>query len=117
MKANDIYKRVINLLGYINYDDAMTDDSALYARALHAINQILVDLKQQEVETMESVIDIPKASVEALVYGTAMMLSLIGCDSELNRVFTQIYNAKRSTALSEISAITDVLPTVIEGEG
>jgi hypothetical protein len=54
--------------------------------------------------------------MDALVYGVAMILSLIGFDSELNRVFTQIYNSKRSAALNEISAVTDVLPAVVEGE-
>ena len=116
MNGNEIYKRVINLLGYINYDDAVTYDTLLHCRALYALNQILVDLKQEEVKDMDVAINIPKASMDALVYGMAMMLSLIGCDSELNRVFTQIYNSKRSAALNEISAVVDVLPTVVEGE-
>ena len=116
MKGHEIYKRVLNLLGYINQDDVITDDSTLYSRALDALNQILLDLKQEEVKDLESDINIPKLSMEALVYGMAMMLSLIGCDNELNRVFTQIYNAKRSAALNEITAVKDVLPTVIEGE-
>ncbi len=116
MKGYEIYKRVLNLLGYENYDDTVTADGTLYRRALYALNQILVDLKQDEVEDLNSVINIPKASMDALVYGVAMILSLIGCDSELNRVFTQIYNSKRSAALNEISAVADVLPTVVEGE-
>jgi hypothetical protein len=117
MKGYEIYKRVINLLGYVNQDDSISADNALYRRALYAFNQILVDLKQDEVKDLNCEINIPKASMEALVYGVAMVLSLIGCDAELNRVFTQIYNSKRSAALSESATVVDVLPTVIEGEG
>ena len=116
MKGYDIYKRVLNLLGYVNHDDTIATDNELYGRALHALNQVLMDLKQDEVADMDCVINISKPSMEALIYGMAMMLSLSGCDAELNRVFTQIYNSKRSAALSEIGAVTDVLPTVIEGE-
>lgn len=116
MKGYEIYKRVLNLLGYVNQDDAVTADNALYRRAVYVMNQILLDLKQEEVKDLNCDINISKISIEALIYGMAMMLSLTGYDSELNRVFTQIYNSKRSAALSEITAVKDVLPTVIEGE-
>ena len=116
MKGYEIYKRVLNLLGYINQDDIITSDDALFRRALYAMNQILADLKQDGVKDLNYDINISKSAEEALVYGMAMMLSLIGGDSELNRVFTQVYNSKRSSALSEITAVTDVLPTVVEGE-
>lgn len=116
MKGYEIYKRVLNLLGYINQDDIVTSDEALFRRALYAMNQILADLKQNEMKDLNCDINISKVTEEALVYGTAMMLSLIGGDSELNRVFTQVYNSKRSAALNEITAVTDVLPIVVEGE-
>lgn len=116
MKGYEIYKRVLNLLGYVNQDDVITADNTLYRRAIHALNQVLSDLKQEEIADLNCVIEAPKATMEAIVYGMAMMLSLIGCDSELNRVFTQIYNSKRSAALNEVTSVTDVLPTVIEGE-
>lgn len=116
MKGNEAYKRVLNLLGYLNNDDSITSDISLYKRALHAFNQILVDLKQQEINGLECEIDIPKASCEALIYGVAMLLSLTSGDSERNRIFTEIYNAKRSAALSNIDAVSDVMPTTFGGE-
>ena len=116
MKGYDVYKRVINLLGYVNQDDAITSDNALYRRALHVMNQVLVDLKQEEVEDLNCNINLSRVTIDALVYGMAMLLSLIGCDAELNRIFTQIYNSKRAAVLNEITIVTDVLPTVIEGE-
>lgn len=116
MTGHKIYTRVLNLLGYINHDNSITPDAELQGRALHALNQILIDLKQEEVADMDCEINLSQSSIEALIYGVAMILSLSGCDAEINRVFTQIYNSKRSTALSEICVVTDVLPTVIEGE-
>ncbi len=115
MKGYELYKRVLNLLGYINNDDCITSDSLLYKRSLGVINQILLDLKQSEIEDMNSEINIPKPCEEALTYGTAMMLSLIGGDSEKNYLFTSMYNAKRSAALCESSSVTDVIPNVDGG--
>lgn len=115
MKGYEVYKKVLNLLGYMNNDDSITADSALYKRALYAINQILLDLKQAEIEGMNDVINIPKPSVEALVYGVAMLLSLIGGDGERNRLFTELYNAKRSAALNEVDTVLDVMPNIDGG--
>lgn len=115
LKGYELYKKVLNLLGYINNDDSITSDSLLYKRAFGVINQILLDLKQTEIEDMNCEIKIPKACEEALSYGVAMMLSLIGGDSERNRLFTSLYNAKRAAALCENSSIKDVMPNVDGG--
>lgn len=115
MKGYEVYKRVLNLLGYMNNDDSITSDNALYKRALYAINQILTDLKQKEIEGMNDSIDISKVGGEALIYGVAMLLSLIGGDGERNRLFTELYNAKRSAALCEINTVSDVMPNVDGG--
>ncbi len=115
MRGYEVYKRVLNLLGYINNDDNITPDSALYNRAIYAINQILLDLKQNEIESMNDIINIPKLSAEALVYGVAMLLSLIGGDGERNRIFAELYNAKRCAALNEAGTVLDVMPNVDGG--
>lgn len=116
MTGNDVLKRVLNLLGYLNNDDSITSDTAIYKRAIHVINQVLLDLKQSEIEDMSCVIKISDSCREALIYGVAMMLSLIGGDGNNNSLFTEIYNAKRSAALNEVGVIVDTLPIVSEGE-
>ena len=116
MRGHDVYKRVLNLLGYINNDDNISADSALYSRALHVINQILIDLKQEEIPDMNSVVNISAQCCEALIYGVAMMLSLIGGDGNMNGIFTNIYNSKRSAVLNSTDVIVDTLPIVNEGE-
>ena len=116
MKGHDAYKRVLNLLGYLNNDDLVTSDISLYNRALHAFNQILLDLKKEEISDLSQEINITKAECDALIYGVAMMLSLACGDGERNRIFTDIYNAKRSTVLSGIDTVSDVMPTTVGGE-
>ena len=116
MKGHDVYKRVLNLLGYINNDDNISSDNALYSRALHVINQILIDLKQQEIADMNSEINISAVCGEALIYGVAMLLSLIGGDGNMNSIFTAIYNSKRCAVLNSTDVIVDTLPVVNEGE-
>ncbi len=115
MKGYELYNRVLNLLGYVNNDDSITSNSALYKRALYAINQILLDLKQNEIESMNDTINIPKAHAEALIYGVTMLLALVGGDGERNRLFTNIYNSKRSAALSEVDTVLDAMPNVDGG--
>ncbi len=115
MKGYDLYKRVLNLLGYMYSDDGITSDNLLYKRALYAINQILLDLGQNEIEDMNCEINLSKAQLDALVYGVAMMLSLIGGDGERNRLFANIYNAKRGGALNTVDNITDAMPNIDGG--
>ena len=116
LKGYEVYKRVLNLLGYVNNDDTFTSDTALYKRALHVINQVLIDLKQKEIEDMNCELFISDDCREALIYGVAMMLSLIGGDGNMNHIFTEIYNSKRAAALNETSVIADTLPIPSEGE-
>ncbi len=116
MKANEVYKRALNLLGYVDSDDTVVPDSALHKRTIHIINQILADLKQNEIENMNAEINISKICLEALVWGVAMLLSISTADADKNRVFTSIYNSKRSAALCETDTVTDKIPNVGLGE-
>ena len=117
LTGNDLYERVMNLLGYVGNYDSITEDSVLYKRTLHVINQVLIDLKQEEIGDMNCELNLSGAYIEALVYGVAMMMSLIGGDGNINRIFTDIYNSKRSAVLNETDSIVDLLPTPVEGEG
>ena len=115
MKGYDVYKRVLNLLGYMYNDDSITSDNVLYKRALYSINQILLDLGQNEIADMNCEINLSKAQLDALVCGLAMLLSLIGGDGERNRLFTNLYNAKRSAALNKVDVVVDAMPNVDGG--
>ena len=64
---------------------------------------------------MNCEINLSKSQLDALVYGVAMMLSLIGGDGERNQLFTNIYNAKRSAVLNTVDNIVDAMPNVDGG--
>lgn len=115
VKGYDLYKRVLNLLGYMYSDDSITSDNLLYKRALYAINQILSDLGQNEIADMNCEIKLSKPQLDALIYGVAMLLSIIGGDGERNRLFTNLYNAKRGAVLNRVDAVADAMPKVDGG--
>ncbi len=116
MKAYEVYKSALSLLGYVDSDDRIVPDNTLYKRAIAIINQTLTDLKQNEIENMNSEINISKSCLEALIWGVAMLLSISTADADKNRVFTSIYNSKRTAALCEAETIEDKLPNVNLGE-
>lgn len=115
MTGNDVFERVLNLLGYINSYNAKVDKESLLNRAPQIINQICLDLKIPQINRLSDEIDANASAQEALCYGVAMLLALIEGDGDNNKVFADIYNAKRMTALSSKTVIEDKLPTVSYG--
>lgn len=109
MTGNDIYKRVLNLLGYLNSGGSYNNDMLL-KRALDIINQICSDLKVPQINLLSDNIDADDLKLDALCYGTAMLMSLVKEDGAKNEIFTRIYNSKRATALSCKTVIEDKLP-------
>lgn len=112
MRGYDIKKRVLNLLGYSGNAGNPSSAELIEKRCLEAVNQILADLKSEPISSLSEDIRISSAKTEALCYGTAMMLSLTEGDGEKNRLFTEIYNAKRAAALACIEHVGDCLPNV-----
>jgi len=115
MKGYDIFYRAITLLGYSDRESEDITVARLIKSAPDIISQISVDLKCFPVSSLSDEIEISLIKQDALFYGVAMLLALIDGDIELNRVFTNIYNSKRTTALSEIGTVKDNLPNVVMG--
>ena len=115
MTGYDIYNKVLNLSGNINHIDDGFSEQIILERMPDIINQICFDLKIPTIKALENEINATEAQIDALCYGAAMLLSLSGGETEKNRLFTQIYNAKRAAVLSEIQKIQDRLPTVSYG--
>ncbi len=115
MTGNDIYRRVLGLLGYLNTNIENANDNNLLKRAPDIINQICLDLKIPQIERLSDTIKANDILLDALCYGTAMLMALIEGDGAKNQIFTQIYNSKRATALSQIEKIEDKLPFVSYG--
>lgn len=112
MTGYNIYKSAMLLLGYSvdNMTVSPTDD--LLQRTLETINRISTDIKGPQFSSLSDEINISATKYDALCYGVAMLLSLTEHNSEKNRLFTDIYNAKRASALSQISHISDSIPAV-----
>lgn len=115
MKGYDVYKRALNLLGYIGSDEDQALSKSLLKRSFELINQILEDLNICKISSLVDDIEASAKQLQAVCYGTAMLIAVSEGDSAKNALFAEIYNAKRSAALSGISKIEDNLPTVSYG--
>lgn len=115
MTGNDIYRRVLGLLGYLNTNTVKAGEENLLKRAPDIINQICLDLKISQIKRLSDKIEAKSEALDALCYGTAMIMSLVEGDGAKNQIFTAIYNAKRAAALSQTQKIEDKLPFVSYG--
>ncbi|MBR2489130.1 MAG: hypothetical protein IKB45_01510 [Clostridia bacterium] len=107
MKAYDIYKKAAIRAG-ITENDILSD--SFTKKGAEFINQIANDLNIAGIDSLSDKIDCTSLQAEALCCGVAMLISLTISDSEKNSVLTDIYNAKRASALSKISSVEDVIP-------
>ena len=117
MKAFDIYKRAMRLLGYGD----ILNDEALRQRfeeqSAELISQIAADLHIKEISSLSDELEADAQQLEALACGTAMLISLIEGDSSKNRIFTSLYNAKRASSLKAKAIIAEVMPqTEVDGQ-
>ncbi|MBO4693867.1 MAG: hypothetical protein J5659_05715 [Clostridia bacterium] len=111
MRASDIFKRAMRLCGISEEVLDENDLTDLHARALDAINTALFDLCGVEgVSSLSDLKDIPAKTADAVVYGTAMLLSLAYGDTDKSSLFSSVFNQKRAAIKSNISKIADVLP-------
>ena len=104
MKAFDIYKRAMRLLGYGD----ILNDEALRQRfeeqSTELISQIAADLHIQEISSLSDELEADAQQLEALA-----------CSK--NRIFTALYNAKRASSLKAKAIIADVMPqTEVDGQ-
>lgn len=111
MNGYDIYSKATIRLGYTPASEGSEFSSETLAHALELINQIISDLKLEPIKSLSDDINCSDEQAEALCCGTAMLLSFIESDTEKNQIYTNIYNAKRASALSKTEHITDTLPT------
>lgn len=110
MKGFDIYKKAMLLLGYNDIVNNPPLQIRFEEQGAELISQIAADLQILDISSLSSDLVIDTVQAEALIYGTAMLLSLTEGDTSKNRVFTELYNAKRAAALKKIGKITDIMP-------
>ncbi len=115
MTGYDVIKRAINLLGYSGDGVDPCESDSTSAKGLEIIKQLLSDLRCGGISSLSDPLDISQAKEDALCYGAAMLLALTVGDAERNRLFTEIYNAKRGAALGNTARVQDRLPNVTAG--
>ncbi len=115
MRGNDVYRRVLALLGYLNTDKVIAGEENLLNRVNDIINQICIDLKIPQIKLLSDEITATPETVEALCYGVAMLMALEDGDGVKNQLFAQIYNSKRASVLSKKETVEDKLPFISYG--
>ena len=111
MTVNEIFDRVLALLGYSNKDGGYEGLEVLKSRVIDCVNQILADLETEVmVSKLNDSLPVEGVGIEAVIYGTAMLLALSICDNEKNVLFAGLYNIKRATYKSNVYQKKDALP-------
>ena len=115
MTGNDIFKRCLALLGYTQAESEAVSCKALLNRMPEIIASICFDLKITPVFDLEGEITANDTQLDALCCGCTMLLALSEGEGGKHRLFTELYNARRAAALSEISTVKDCLPVTDGG--
>ena len=115
MTGNDVFNRALNLLGYLNSFSVRADNENMLKMVPDIINQICFDLKIPSINRLSDKIEAANKISDALCYGVAMLMAAVVGDSDKNKLFADIYNAKRATALSSVDIIEDKLPKLDYG--
>ena len=115
MTGNDLYKRTLGLLGYLNSNMVSANKDNLLKRATDIINQICSDLRLPSISKLSDKIEANALKTDALIYGTAMLIALTEGDGAKNELFASLYNQKRAAALSQIEIVEDKLPVTSDG--
>ena len=111
MTVNDLFGKVVELLGYSCENGDSSGLIVIESRVLTAVGQILSDLGVRKAPTtFTEQLEIEAKTEEALIYGTAMLLAIGTGDAEKGRFFTELYNMKRTACKSEIVKRKNVVP-------
>lgn len=111
MTVNNVYNSAIKLLGYNNLYLSIEDNDIFKKRAVEFVNRIGSDLfEMPPVSSFLEEFRIPSGALEALIYGLCMLISLSESDGDKNRLFTELYNLKRTSFKSKITKISDAFP-------
>ncbi len=110
MTGFDLYRKAMLRLGYVNTVNESFSEGQRLDSAKEHINQISADLKAEAINHLGDELKCSGDKCEALCCGVAMLIALDEGDSLKGKLFADIYNAKRATALSSSEAIKDTLP-------
>jgi len=104
MNGYDIFKKALVRLGLESFEQKLAE------RAEEYLNEICADLNLQSIDSLSKEINLSTEYIEALTVGLSMMFSYSEGDTQKNKLFCDLYNAKRARVLSKTEKIQDTLP-------
>ena len=104
MKAIDLYKTALIMAG-ADADEEFIITGKGVADELFYINKVLADLKIRPIDSLDQELNISIYTADALSAGIAYYISLRASDKERAAFLCDLYNAKRASALSNITRI------------
>lgn len=108
MSGYDIYKKALLRLGLEKNEQKFCEVGFEY------LNQIAADLKIGEIKNLSDELILSDDLRETVVIGVMMLLTVNIGDTIQNKLYTDLYNAKRAKILSSNETVSDVLPAVKE---
>ncbi len=116
MTGYDAVNRALLLLGTSDEDYRLRRDGPSTAVLLEAVNRIGDELfGMPGISVLSEEISSDSKTLNALVYGVAMLLALVMGSDEQNRIFARLYDMSRARLKSCSVSIKDVLPIAKEG--
>lgn len=115
MNGYELCEKAYIRLGF-NNKNTFSPHSSTSKRDLEFVNQILEDLRLNQLKELSCKVECSKEQAEAVCSGVAMLLSMCEGETEKNRLYTAVYNAKRAAVLGNVSKIEDTLPKAESGE-
>ncbi|MBR2044039.1 MAG: hypothetical protein IJ946_06835 [Clostridia bacterium] len=102
MKVTDLYKIGYIMSGIDTYCDFLSEDKA---DELFFINRALADLNINPITSITDSLELRLSTADAVSAGIAYYLSLYSGDSDRTAFLCELYNAKRASALSQITRV------------
>ena len=110
MTAKTIYEMASSLAGREILEEYITDNDIANRNALFTVNQVLWDFSLFGVSKLSENVNMTPALADAVVYGVARLIAANAMDVQKQNELTEIFNLKRTKALSCISVIKNSIP-------
>lgn len=118
MKAAEMIKKVITMLGYTDGSGSITESPQMKLKAMSALNAVYADLfyalgangTYAPIATSESVVELPERIInDVMPYGVAAMLAQSENDGDSQQYYIMLYNSKRA-AINRSETVEDKIP-------
>lgn len=110
MTARAVYDTANLMAGRDVHDNNLADAEAFDRNALFLINQVMLELEECYISSLSTEINLSAAKTDALIFGTARLIACSIGDAMRQNELTDIYNAKRSKALSACTVRKNRIP-------